>query len=409
MKHVLNGFDSDHYGTILLSAESDKHDQNQMFANELVAAFEAQGVKIKQIDHVKNIRQLSDSYLDPRCKFFVSFNGHGSELSVVTQKPHLTSAFEYYRKPLIDLMRDSPVHHEMTHQIHSVSTHRNLMLTDYNHVFIARLLGIKNVRYVPGITFPHATSEIPKKTFSHRSIDILLPLGSTDSESVRQRYAYTFRHKDRIYKEVFESVVSRAVTDLRLNPMIETILALQDIHTAVNFASEDITRLIASTIDFVKRERRRELLNALKHLPVTIVTDQDIGREFPGSSFTRRPSCSAKELLQSMADAKTVVCPLPHEAGFRASVMGAFSAGSYVVAAPNEMLETHFAQEREMFIYRDSQELTGVIEAILSGNHNIEAFSAAGCLKAAERFNPANLVSSILTTLSLQSGQASCA
>ena len=402
MKHVLNGFSPDHYGTILLSAELDKHGQNQMLADELVTAFAAQAVKVKQIDYLKNVRQLSDGYLDPRCSFFVCFNGHGSELSVVTQKPHLTSAFEYYEKPLFDLMRAPPIHERMAHQAQSASACRNLLLTDYNQAFMARLLGLKNARFTPGITLRTASSQIPQKPFSNRSIDVLLPLGSTNSEAVRQRYAYALNHKDRVYREIFESVVTRAATDLRIDPVTETILALQEIQSAVNFASHDVTRLISSTMDFVKRERRRDLLQAVKHLPVTIVTNEDLAHDFPRSAFAVLPSRSGRELLQSMADAKSVVCSLAPQTGLHAGALSAFSTGAYVVSAPDEMLETNFAQEREMLIYRDAQELANALVQILSGDSNIETFAANGHRKAMERFNPAYLVSSILTTLSLQ-------
>ena len=155
-------------------------------------------------------------------------------------------------------------------------------------------------------------------------------------------------------------------------------------------------------MDFVKRERRRDLLQAVKHLPVTIVTNEDLAHDFPRSAFAVLPSRSGRELLQSMADAKSVVCSLAPQTGLHAGALSAFSTGAYVVSAPDEMLETNFAQEREMLIYRDAQELANALGQILSGDSNIETFAANGHRKAMERFNPAYLVSSILTTLSLQ-------
>lgn len=402
MNYLPNGFDQDAYGVILLSARIDKYHHNQVFADEIAAAFEVQGVKIKQVDYVKEIRRLSDCYIDRHCKFFICFNGFGSELSLASGTLQLASAFEYYNKPLIDLMHDCPIHETMVHQVESRSSHRNLLLTDYNYAFMARLLGIRNTRFAPSITFPATLGQGPAKPFADRSIDVLLPIGLSSAEMVRGRHAYASSYKDRVHKEIFESVVSRAVADLRLDPLIESIIALQEINTAVNFASREITFLISSILDFVKFQRRRDLMDAVKHLPLTVITDQDLDVEFPGTALRSRPSGSFADLLRTMSDAKSVICPLPHHTGFHERAMGAFCAGAYVVAAPNEVLETNFAQHREMLIYRDAPELATALERMLSEGVNVQEAAAAGRRKAMERFSPAGLVSTMLTVLSLQ-------
>ena len=401
MKHVLTGFNQDTYGVILVAAGIDRYHHNQVFANEIAAAFEDQGVKIKQIDYIKEIRRLSDCYVDRHCKFFVCFNGFGSELSLAAGKLNLTSAFEYYGKPLIDLMHDCPIHESMVHQVQSVSSYRNLFLTDYNYAFIARLLGFRNTRFVPSITFPVTLGQEPVKSFCDRSIDVLLPIGLSSAEAVRGRHAYATTHKDRVYKEIFESVVSRAVPDLRLDPLIETIVALQQIGTVIDFSSGEITYLISSILDFVKFQRRRDLMDAVKHLPLTVITDQNLEAEFPGTALRNIPSGSFADLLSTMSDSKSVICPLPHHTGFHERAMGAFSGGAYVIAAPNEVLETNFLQEHELLIYRDAAQLAGVLERILGNGTGIEAAAAAGRRKAMEKFSPAGLVSAMLTTLSL--------
>ncbi|KAL0630422.1 hypothetical protein Q9L58_010731 [Maublancomyces gigas] len=183
---------------------------------------------------------------------------------------------------------------------------------------------------------------------------------------------------------------------------METVIALQETGCAWNFASGDVIRLVSSTMDYVKFKRRRDLVGAVRHLPLTVITDQDFKAEFPGTALRFRPSTSFSDLLRTMADAKSVVCPLPHFTGFHERAMGALSAGAYVVAAPNEVLETNFAQERELLIYRNTRELTRALELILSEGERFEEPALAGRQKAMMRFGPDKLVSSILSALSLQ-------
>ena len=53
MKHILSGFEPNNYGVILVAAGVDKYQHNQVFAEELVTAFEAHGVTIQKIDYVR--------------------------------------------------------------------------------------------------------------------------------------------------------------------------------------------------------------------------------------------------------------------------------------------------------------------------------------------------------------------
>lgn len=401
MKYLPYGFDQESYGAILVAAGRDKYDHNQIFANEIAAAFEAEGVRTKQVDYIQQVRLLSECYPDPHCKFFVCFNGFGSELSLASGALDLQSAFAYYKKPLLDLMHDCPLHETMAHQAESKGPWRNLLLTDYNHAFLARLLGTGSVRFVPGITFPASLGRGPAKPFAERSIDVLLPIGLSSAEAVRGRHAHAGSHRDRVYKEIFESVVSRAVADLRVDPLVEAIVALREIDASVRFASPEVTLLISSILDYVKFQRRRDLVDAIKHLPLTVITDHDLNAEFPGTALRGRPGGPFAELLQTMSDSRCVVCPLPHHTGFHERAMGAFTAGAYVVAAPNEILETSFAHRREMMTYRDARELALLLERILAGA-DIEEAAVAGRRKAMESFSPGSLVSTMLTSLALQ-------
>lgn len=407
MNNYFFDFDPSEYGVILVSAGIDRYFHNQVFADELNAAFEARGIKTKQVDYVTESRALAACYVDRNCKFFVCFNGFGSELSLAAGQ-HLTSAFQYYGKPLIDLMHDCPIHEAMVHQTASVGGERNLLMTDYSYAFVARMLGIRNTRFVSSITFPTTLGLSAPKRFSERSIDVLLPIGLSKADNVRARHAYASTHKERVYREIFESVVSRAAVDLRMDPLVEAMVALQEIRSVADLGSPDVIDLISSILDFVKFQRRRDLVAAIQHLPLSVITDQDLDAEFPGTCLRSRPSGSFRELLHSMADAKSVVCPLPHHTGFHERAMGAFCAGAFVVAAPNEVLETHFSNGREMSIYRSAGELANTLERMLDdGGESMEEAAMAGRRKAMDRFDPAHLVSTMLTVLSLQGSAVS--
>ncbi|MDO9404328.1 MAG: glycosyltransferase [Polaromonas sp.] len=390
----------DSYGVLLVSAQIDRWQHNQVFANEIAAAFNARGVRMKQVDYLKDVRLLSQCYVDQHCKFFVCFNGFGSELSLASGL-HLVSAFEHYRKPLLDLMHDCPVHETMDHQVDSTSDSRKLFLTDYNYAFLARMLGIRNTRFVPSITFPVALGERPLKRFEDRTIDVLLPIGVSNADEVKGRHSFAGTYKDRVYKQVFESVVDVAVADLRVDPLIETMVALQAIHSSVNFANREITFLISSILDYVKFKRREELIDAVKHLPITLVTDRELSPDLAGTELRVAPNSSFAGLLETMTNSRTVICPLPHHTGFHERAMGAFSAGAYVISAPNEVLETNFGHDREMHVYRNVSELASTLEAVIAGTKDLEPVAQAGRARAEERFSPNNLVGAMLTTLAL--------
>jgi hypothetical protein len=390
----------DSYGVLLVSAKRDQWEHNQVFADEIAAAFHARGVRIKQVDYLKEVRLVSQCYVDQHCKFFVCFNGFGSELSVASGL-HLVSAFEHYKKPLLDLMHDCPVHETMEHQVGSTSDSRKLFLTDYNYAFLARMLGIRNTRFVPSITFPMTLGERPLKRFEDRTIDVLLPIGMSNPAEVRGRHSFGGTYKDRVYKQVFESVVEAAVADLRVDPLVETMLALQAIHSSVDFANREIAFLLSMILDYVKFKRREKLIDAVKHLPITLVTDRELSPDLAGSELRVAENSSFAGLLETMTNSRAVVCPLPHHTGFHERAMGAFSAGAYVISAPNEILETNFDHEREIHVYRSVGQLASTLEAVISGKKDFEPVARAGRAKAEERFSPSNLVGAMLTTLAL--------
>lgn len=387
------------YAVVLTASERDKYSHNSVFANELIAAFEALNVSMRSLDYAKEARHVSHALRDSNCLFFLCFNGFGSELLLTTKTPgELISAYEFYKKPLFDLMHDCPAHETMGHQLDSIGRTRNLLLTDYSYAHVARMLGIANVRAISSITFP-ATIGRAATPLSKRSIDVLLPIGLSSAESSRRRHGGATSYKDRLHREIFECVTEQTLSSLGADPLIEMLAACQQIGIVADFRNADLRFLLSSIVDYVKFKRRRELVDAVKHLPISVVSDHDLQADFSNSSLKFIGEQTFPNLLKSMTHSKSVICPLPHHAGFHERALGAFTAGALVVAAPNEILETHFIQGQDMLTYRSFDELAAILERNLpsSAVDNMQAMAASGQTKALNRFSPHRLASTILS------------
>jgi glycosyltransferase involved in cell wall biosynthesis len=393
---ALKDIPADSYAVIFTNTNLDRYKHNVTFAEELTPALRSSGVDVRYLDYIHDIRGVSEALKDPSCVFFICFNGFGSELLLSAAPGEILSAFANYRKPLFDLMHDCPIHESMAHQINSVGEYRRLMLTDYSYANLARLLGMRRVRFVPSISFPK-TSAQTNTPLEQRSIDFLLPAGLSMARYTRERYASPSSYKGRIFKEIFECVTERAVEDLRIDPLQESFFAFQELQIPPDLRDPDFQFLVTSILDYVKFARREKLLEAIKHLPITVISNEGAEDAYRKTRLKFIAEQNFPDLVRTMGNSKAVICPLPHYTGFHERALAAFSAGSVVIAAPNDVLEATFIRGRDMYSYGDVGSLTSLLEEIVKGGSELQDMAQSGRAKALDQFSPTRIVDIILS------------
>lgn len=390
------------YAVIFTNASKDTHNHNATFADEISPGLLSYGVSVRCLDYINDVRQVSEALRDPHCLFFLCFNGFGSELKISYAPGNLGSAFEYYQKPLFDLMHDCPIHEAMAHQIGSTGQYRKLLMTDYSYAHLARLLGVKNVHAVSSITFPRTIGQA-SLPLSARPIDVLLPVGLSSFQRARERYAAPRDYKERIFRQIFEGVTEYAVANLEVDPLIQTLLAFQELQMPVNLQDAHVRFLFTSIVDYVKFARRDHLVRSIQHLPITVVAERDVREVYKDTNFRFLGMKSFPELVRTMGEAKSVICPLPHHTGFHERALSAFSAESVVIAAPNDILETNFVVGRDMISYRSVEQLATLLESVVAGRIELQSIASNGKRKALDRFPPeriADIIVSLWSTVS---------
>jgi hypothetical protein len=384
------------YVLILICRPVDQFRHNDVFAQELAAGFATFGIASRICDFRSEVRMAWEALLDPRCLFLVSFNGFGSELCFsLGARGDVTAAYEHSGKPLFDLMHDCPSHDTMTHQIASRSTMRRLLLTDHGYLQEAQELGIPSTRFVPSITFPASLPDAPKR-IAERPIDILLPM-----QVVAESFAATFfygRHDvaSKLDRAIFEHVTARCEADLSLDARVELRAACRAAGLAFDVNRPESRTLLTITLDHVKSQRRRSLVQALRHLPVTLLSTVPPFAPEPGDRLKLAAARDFTDLLRVMGDSRIVLCPLPHMTGWHERALGAFSAGAAVVAAPNEPLEVNFRHGEHLMFYRSAEQAADLLAELLAEPDRIQALASAGHAEAMERFSPTRLASMIV-------------
>jgi hypothetical protein len=394
------------YGVILVRRDIDRFNHNDLFVDELAPAFAAAGQPTRVADYRADPAEVFAALKDPDCRFFLCFNGFGAELRCPTGIPgRLDPAFEYFPKPLFDFMHDCPAHESMAHQISANYGRRHLMMTDYGYAGLAQSLGMPYVRFVPSITFPTAFHATPQP-LANREIPVLLPIGLPPPEFSRQRHLVGGSIKSRVYREIFETVSEAAVADLRRNPLNDLRTAGRELGIIFDFRRADDRFLLTTILDYVKSVRRRNLLDAISALPVTVIADRQID-ELPVPSRLRfQEARSATALLKTMAQSRCVLCPTPHMTGFHERALGAFTAGSVVLSSPNAVLEACMVHGRDMAFYQTAAHAADSIAELLRQPDRAQAIADSGRKRAEEMFAPARFVDSVLSLLAIYESTA---
>jgi len=383
------------YAVFLVCSDIDTFGHNAVFAQEIGAALQDLGWHSRIMDYRREARSVQEALHDEDCAFFVCFNGFGSELSLANQVPGgLTSAFGYHRKPLFDLMHDCPSHESMAHQMHVRDGIRTVLMTDYGYVQEAQELGFADVRFVPSITFPQ-TLPAAARTEKRRPISVLLPVQLPRVSSADNRFHHAGNYRQRIHREIFEAVTDLCISDLGIDPRVETRRACREAGVGFDPRDPDHRFLLTGIIDRTKYARRRNLVRALRGLPVTIVTD-DRAESALVEGLSIAPERSFHDLLRLMAEAECVVCPLPHMTGFHERALGAFTAGAAVITAPNNILEVEFRHGQDMVVYRTATELAEMLPSLLAGPDRLRAIARSGQDIALNRFAPRRLAETML-------------
>ena len=387
---------SKRYATILIRENIDAFQHNRVFAEELREAFEERNVAIDVIDYMQNAQALRRALEDKNCLFILCFNGFGSEIQIQFAPGCLKSAYEVYQKPLIDLMHDCPAHETMSHQISSTFQQRNLFLTDYGYVSVANALGMPNVRFSPSITFPRHISKTPKH--ADRTVNVLLPIGLSNPALASSRYVQDGL-RNRVYRAVFDTTIWRCIGDFNLDPLTTLVRDCVDACLPLDFNTEDSRFLYSTIADFVKFERRRRILNAISHLPVTVVGDQPPDAGITTGSMKFETSRTFADLLKMMTNCRSVICLTPHMTGFHERVLGAMTAGATVISSPNYLLESLFIDREEIIFFRNENELARVIEQLIAEPLEFERIAQKGHERSASIFNPHRFAALTLSIL----------
>ena len=388
------------YCIIITRRDIDRFEHNALFAHELTVAMRHHGMAVRALDYVREPAELFATLRDPSCAFVICFNGFGSELMFPTgaSLTSLTSVFAAFSKPLLDFMHDCPAHDAMKHQVEANFPQRIMLMTDHGHAHVARAMGFPNVSFVPSITFP-ATVAPDVKLIENRGLPILLPVSLPSPNVVAERFVRSKEYKNRIYSTLFDAVTATAVANWRIDPLAELLKACRDCDYGLDFRTADARFLLTAVVDYVKFARRRRLVRALAHLPVTVISDRALDEDIPGSNIRFEPPRSATGLLQIMADSQCVICPTPHMTGFHERVLGAFTAGAVVVSTPNDIVETNFVAGKEFLFASNENELTTAIETVLHAPGHLQSIASAGRTRAMSMFHPERLAAIFLSLL----------
>lgn len=283
----------------------------------------------------------------------------------------------------------------MVHQMRILDSTRQVMLTDYGYVQEAQELGFPNVHFVPSITFPR-TVPAAAITKTQRLIPVLLPVQLPPPSSVDIRFDRSGGYRPRIFREIYDAVTEHCTENLATDARVEARRACREAGISFDARDADHRFLLTSILDHTKFARRRDLVQALRGLPVTLVTTADFEGDLP-QGISAAPARSFRDLLALMAEAECVLCPLPHMTGFHERALGAFTAGAAVLAAPNTILETEFRQGQDMLTYRSAAELADLLPALLADPDRLRAIARSGHDAAMERFTPRRLAETVLS------------
>lgn len=385
-----------HYAVFLVCGEIDTYGHNEVFAQEIGAALAELGCSSRIVDYRRESRAVQEALRDENCAFFVCFNGFGCELALTGEVPgELVSAFGYYRKQLFDLMHDCPSHESMAHQMRVLDRARMVLMTDYGYVQEAHELGIPDVRFAPSITFPLALPATVR-TAALRPIQVLLPVQLPPPSAVEVRFSRGGSYRQRAFREIYEAVSELCISDLTADPRVETRRACREVGISFDPREADHRFLLTGILDRTKFVRRRDLVEALRGLPVTIVTRAHTESELL-DGFLTAPARSFQDLLALMAEAECVLCPLPHMTGFHERALGAFTAGAAVVTAPNNILEMQFRHGQDMLVYRSAAELAELLPRLLAKPERLREIARSGQDIALDRFSPRRLAETMLS------------
>ncbi|UXN58948.1 glycosyltransferase [Phyllobacterium zundukense] len=388
---------TDKYAVILVRGDIDRFKHNVLFAGELTAAFNRKQWRALTLDYILDSKAVFAALRDPLCSFFVTFNGFGTELEMPTIEPgRLAPAFEAFGKPVLDIMHDCPVHESMLHQLKSTYAARKLFITDYAYARMASDIGVKNVVFVPSITFPTA-----KRTFKSptvKNIRILFAAGFSAPSYSRDRFDISTT-KGRIYRDILDLITAKCGDNWALDPLTEVLNALADLDIFFAGSNPDHRFLLTTIIDYTKFDRRDKILSAIRDLPVTLVTDREINPAKLGSDMTVLPDRSATEILQLMANSSIVLSPTTHMAGFHERPLSAFTVGSAVVSAPCGPLQASFSHGKDILFFSDPTELRHSLQTLLSDNDYCNSIGQAGKLKASNLFSPDRLIETMLNSI----------
>jgi glycosyltransferase involved in cell wall biosynthesis len=386
------------YAIVITRREFDRFGHNALFAHELTVAMQHHGIPVRSIDYGQPV-ELFASLRDPNCAFVICFNGFGSDLMFPTgvSLNSIASVFTVFSRPLLDFMHDCPAHDTMRHQVESKFPQRILLMTDHGYANIARTMGFPNVSFVPSITFP-ATVGPDVKPIENRGIPILLPVGLPSPNMVTERFINSREYKNRVYSTLFDAVTASAVAEWRIDPLAELLKACRDCDCGLDFRNADARFLLTAVVDYVKFARRRRLLRAVAHLPITVISDRPLDEEVP-DNIRIEPPRSATGLLQIMGDSRFVICPTPHMTGFHERALGAFTAGAIVVSTPNEVIETNFVAGTEYLFAGNETELATTLETVLGAPEHMQSIAKAGRERALSMFHPERLAAIFLSLL----------
>lgn len=382
-------------------AEADPSQRNSLIAEELVPAFARLGVSLRILDYRRHPRDAMTALKDPANLFCICFDGFGAELLVATRKPGgFRSAFEYFGKPLFDIMHDCPAHEIMGHQVDARFRHRFLLIPNYDYVAMAQAMGQRNARFVPSITYPAAVCS-PLKPLAERSIDVLVPVTAGTPERSRERHT-DVSYRARVYRDIFDAVVIAATANLRLDPLQELCSACREAGLLFDPSDPDSRFLLTTVVDCVETGRQRTLLHAIAHLPVTLASSASFDDLPSGSCITRILPAHRSDLLEQMRNAKCVVTLTSPITGYDDVAMAAFTAGCLVLSSPNHLLQGTFGHQRGSLMFQTQQHLVDQLGQIVSDFPRLAAIAACGHRQAMAQFSPTRLAETILSILLLE-------
>ncbi|MSQ70438.1 MAG: hypothetical protein EXR27_03970 [Betaproteobacteria bacterium] len=383
----------------------DEYSHSEAWYLALREAFAACGTELALCNVAEpGAAQLMRHLADPAVGFFVTFNGVGMNLAWQRAGEGITEPlFDHFRKPVLDHFTDPPYANEMQHANQLASSMRVGLYTDHSYLVWSGLFraSAPSAYFVPEfIPLTRAELDARPARFSDRSIEVLYPVSLYDPDAYYRQALALGEAYGPVCSAVFGEIVDTYLHAERSEGLEWALRVFPRHGLAFDPSSGWHRPLLACAWHYIKNVRRRAILEALRDVPVTLLT-----RSLPYAVelHPRSQVISARtfrEMCELLEQARICLCPTPHYRGYNERILTAMALGTLAVSPPNQVCEEHFRNGEEIVFYRGAaDDLASKVGELVAQPSRAEEMAGRGSIAAREGFGAGRAVASMLTVL----------